>query len=418
MTSLNQLFLFGALCVLSFLFSATEIALFAVPRVRARRLSQEPGIVGEVFRRLLDAPHRVLVQILLGSNLVNIAATAVAAVLLDRAVRGLDLSEWIVIGAQTVLLTAFMLVACEVTPKTIALERNEQVAPWFARLYAVLRPLLAPGARFLEGIVDAVARLFRSGPTEPLTADELETLVEVGAREGTLNLEESRLFRGAFRFGERTAGEIMVPRADVLMVEAGAPVRDAVTLIADRRRTRLPVYERTLDRVVGVLYAKDLLPWTMEDPGGQEVRMVMRPPFFTPADTGLQALLRAFQAERVHLAVIADREGRALGIVTLEDVLEEIVGEIVDEFEEEEPAFRPLGESAGVFLGSVQVSEANRLLGVALPALPGETLAGLCGRLHPEALVEGESFSVDGARVVVEAVTGRRAWSVRVERVA
>jgi CBS domain containing-hemolysin-like protein len=418
MTSLNLLFLFAALCVLSSLFSAIEIGLFSVPRVRARRLSQEPGMVGEVFRRLLEAPHRVLVQILLGNNLALIAATAVAAVVLDRAVRALDISEWIVIGVQTVLLTAFMLVVCEVTPKTIALERNEALAPWFARLYGILRPVLAPVARLLEGVVDAVARVFRGGPTEPLTADELETLVAVGSREGTLNPEESRLFRGAFRFGERTAGEILVPRADVLMVEADQPLSGAIALVADRRRARLPVYERTLDRVVGVLYAKDLLPWTMEDPGDRTVRSIMRPPFVAPADTGLSALLRAFQAERVHLAVITDGEGRALGIVTLEDVVEEIVGEIVDEFDEEEPAYRPLGERAGIFLGSVQVSEANRLLQTALPGLPGETLAGLCSRLHPEPPVEGESFSVDGARVVVEAVTGRRAWSVRVERVS
>jgi CBS domain containing-hemolysin-like protein len=418
MSSHNLVLLFTALLGLSFVFAATEIALFSVPRARARRHAQEAGVVGDVFRRLLDTPHSILVQILLGNTLINVAATSVAAVLLDRAVRGIGAPEWLLVGAQTIGLTALLLVLCEMTPKTLAFERNEQMAPLFARVYAVLRPVLAPVARALEGLAGAVARMVQAGRSEPLTADELETLVEVGAREGTLNPEESRLFRGAFRFGERTAGEILVPRADVVAIAADAPVADALVLMGAARHARIPAYEGTLDRVVGVLYAKDLVAWTLADPGDRTVRALLRPPFVVPAGMGLEALLRSFQAQRVHLAVVADPAGRALGVVTLEDVLEEIVGEIEDEFEEEEPAFRPLGEGAGIFLGTVRVGEANRLLGVSMPGRAGETLAGLFERLRPEAPAEGETLEVDGARLTVEAATGRRVWSMRVERVA
>jgi CBS domain containing-hemolysin-like protein len=416
MSSGNLIALFLGLCALSSLFSAIEIALFAVPRARARRYAAEPGAVGDVFRRLLEAPHAVLVQILLGTNLANIAATAVAAVLLDRGLSRLHMPEPFAIVLETLVLTAFLLVVCEITPKTLAFEKNEQVAPWFARVYALLRPALQPVARVLEGVAGLGARLMKGGPPAPLTADELETLVEVGAREGTLNPEESRLFRGAFRFAERTAGEILVPRADLTMLSADTTIAAAIDAVSTVRRARVPLYEGTIDRIVGVLYAKDLLEWTLEPPGDRTVRTIMRKPYVAPPATDLETLLRAFQKERVHLAVIADAQGKAVGIVTLEDVIEEIVGDIEDELEEDEPAFRPLGPDEGVFLGTVTVAEANRLLGLAIPGRPGETLAALCARLAPAALTEGESIAVDGARLVVEAVTGRRVWSLRVSR--
>jgi putative hemolysin len=419
MNSGNLLTLFFVLVFLSGLFATIEIGLFSVPRARARRLAQEKGPVGDVFRRLLEAPHALLVQVLLANTFVGVAAWATAAVLLDRAIGRLGgAPEWVVIVAETVAMTAFFLVVCELAPKTVAFERNEAVAPWAARAYALLRPLLAPLAAVLERLAGWSTRLVRGREPEPLSADELETLVEVGAREGTLNPEESRLFRGAFRFGEKTAGEILVPRADVVMMSADEAIASAVDVFAEVRHARIPIYEGTMERVIGVLYAKDVIAWTLEPPGERTVRAILRPSFVARPETGLEELLRAFQKERVHLAVIVDTQRRALGIVTLEDVLEEIVGEISDEFEEEEPAYRPLGEGRGLFRGRVAVSEVNRLLGTRLPGLPDETLARFIARLRGPAPAEGDVFEVDGVRLAVEAVTGRQVWSVRVERAA
>ena len=414
MSSSTLLLVFAALTVASALFSAIEIALFSVPRARARRFAQEPGPVGAVFTRLLAQPHAVLVQILFANNLANVALTAVAAVLLDRSTVSLALPEWALITGETLGLTAFLLVVCELTPKTYAFEKNETVAPALARVYAVLSPMLAV-ATVLEKLAGSASRLVKGREPEHLTADELETLVEVGAREGTLNPEESRLFRGAFRFGERTAGEILVPRADVLMMAADTKVKDALEQVADARHARIPLYEGTIAKIVGVLYAKDLVGFKLKDPGDRSVRSIMRQPIVVPPSRGLEELLRAFQAGRMHLAVVEER-GEALGIVTLEDVLEEIVGSLEDGFEAEEPAVRPVGEGQAVFRGSVLVSEANRLLGVALPGLPSETLSALCGRLFPEQPAEGETIPLDGATLTVEAVTGRQVWSVRVAR--
>lgn len=418
MTTVNLVVLFLILVVLSAFFAMIEIALFSVPRARARRLAQEKGTVGDVFGRLLEAPHALLVQVLLANTFVGVGAWAVAAVLLDRAVGRLLWPEWVLIAGETVGLTAFFLVVCELAPKTVAFERNEAVAPWAARAYSLLRPLLAPLAAVLERVAAWSTRLVRGGEPEPLSADELETLVEVGAREGTLNAEESRLFRGAFRFGEKTAREILVPRADVVMMNADVPIATAIDVFAEVRHARIPLYEGTVDHVVGVLYAKDVVAWTLEPPGERTVGSIRRPPYLAPPETGLEDLLRAFQKERVHMAIIVDQEKRALGIVTLGDVLEEIVGDLADEFEEEEPAYRPLGEGRGLFRGRVAVAEVNRLLAVHLPGLPDESLARLFARMKTESPAEGDTLEVDGARLTVEAVTGRQVWSVRVERVA
>jgi putative hemolysin len=415
MSTANLLALFLVLVFLSGLFATIEIALFSVPRARARRWAQEKGPVGDVFRRLLEAPHSLLVQVLMANTFVGVGAWATAAVLVDRAVVRLDWPEWVIIGGETIGLTAFFLVVCELAPKTVAFERNEAVAPWAARAYALLRPILAPLAALLEKLANWSTRLVRGREPEPLSADELETLVEVGAREGTLNAEESRLFRGAFRFGEKTAGEIMIPRADVIMMNADEPIATALDVFAEIRHARIPLYEGTVDRIVGVLYAKDVIEWTLVPPGKRTVRSIMRPPYLVPPRTGLEDLLRAFQKERVHMAVTVDEAQRALGIVTLGDVLGEIVGDLSDEFEEEEPAYRPLGEGGGLFRGRVAVAEVNRLLGLHLPGLPDETLARLFARLGSEAPAEGDTLEVDGARLTVEAVTGRQVWSVRVE---
>ena len=416
MSSGNLLFLFAALTAAAALASAIEIALFSVPRARARRYAQDPGPVGETFRRLLEKPHAILVQILFLSNLATVAATATAAVLLDRGFDRLALPEWALVVVETLGLTAFLLVVCELTPKTYAFERNETVAPALARIYYLLSPALAPFASGLEKIAAAAARLVQKSEPEHLTADELETLVEVGAREGTLNPEESRLFRGAFRLGGKTAGEIMVPRSDVLMMPASARIADALGQVADAPHARIPLYDGTIAKIVGVLYARDLVRFRLADPGADTVRSIMRQPLVVPPSRGLEDLLRAFQAERVHFAVVVDGRGDALGILTLEDVLEQIVGPIENEFEEEDPAVRPLGDGQAVFRGSVLVSEANRLLGVALPGEGKETLSALCARLSTQPPAEGDVFEVDGALLTVEAVTGRQVWSVRVAR--
>jgi len=412
----SLLLLFVGLLAASALFSAIEIALFSISRALARRFAQEPGPVGAAFQSLLARPHAVLAQILLSNTFANVAATATAAVLLDRAFDRFALPEWCTVLATTLGATAVLLIGAELMPKTWAFEKSEVAAPPLARVFRLLQPVLAPLARGLERLAAWVSRFGATRQSEPLSADELETLVEVGTREGTLNLEESRLFRGAFRFGEKTAGEILVPRADVVMLDADTPLAVALEQMADVPHARLPLYEGTIDRITGVLYAKDLIRFRLEPPGEGTVRAIQRKPLLVSEGRDLTVLLRAFQRERMHLAVVQDKEGRAIGIVTLEDVLEQIVGRIEDEFEEPEPAVRPLGEGDAVFRGSVLVDEANRLLGLHLPGRPNETLAALCARLTTDGPSEGETFAVDGARLAVEAVTGRRAWSVRVTR--
>jgi CBS domain containing-hemolysin-like protein len=265
---------------------------------------------------------------------------------------------------QTLGLTVFFLIFCELTPKTVAFERNEAVAPWAARAYAALRPALAPMAMVLERLAGWSTRFVRGGEPEPLSADELETLVEVGAR-------------GAQRRGEPPVPRVLRSAEDCQILVpartswswAEAAIAAALDVFADARHARIPLYEGSLDRIVGVLYAKDVIAWTLAPPGDRTVRGIMRPPFFARPATGLEELLRAFQKERVHLAVIVDDAKRALGIVTLEDVLEEIVGDLEDEFEEEEPATVRSADVA--FRGRVAV--AGQPPARHGPGRPGET---------------------------------------------
>ena len=298
-----------------------------------------------------------------------------------------------------VLLVALTVLTADLLPRLVGLWRSRLLGSAAVRAAAATLGVLAP-IFIAAGILDrAFARMF--GVPQPKGPGS-----EIAQREMLL---------GVFALADTMVSEVMTPRIAIAGVDVRLPFDEVIRQAAAAEFARLPVFNDDLDHIVGVLYAKDLVRFKLTDPGDRTVRTIMRQPLVVPPSRGLEELLRAFQAERVHLAVV-EENGEALGIVTLEDVLEEIVGQLEDEFEEDEPAVRPAGEGQAVFRGSVLVSEANRLLGVALPGEPKETLSALCVRLFPEPPAEGESIPLDGATLTVEAITGRQVWSVRVAR--
>jgi CBS domain containing-hemolysin-like protein len=410
-STLNLLFLLAVFLVLAGLFAAGETALLAMPRIRLRRLARQKTL----FRQTLDNPHRVLVGLLLGSTLANVAATSVSALLVNR-LFGHSLPLAALLALQVLSMSFILLVFCEVAPKTYALEHGERFAVRMAPLLRFVGTVLRPFVNLLEGVSRAAARLFGGQSGAQVGVEDLKTLIEEGKQRGSLTAEEAWLFEGAFRLRGRTAGAVMTLRADLVVAPAEATTGELIDLVTLSGHSRIPVHEGTVDRIVGIVEANDLLPFLQTEAPARRAREIARPAFLVAPTRPVEGLLADMQREGVQMVVVANDARQALGVVTVEDILEEIVGDIRGELEEEEPAVRLLENGDAIVRGNVRVSDVNHMLGTTLPSENGRTMEGLARELWREPLSEGEETAVPGGgSLVIESLVGTRVWSVRVK---
>jgi CBS domain containing-hemolysin-like protein len=402
--------------LLSALFSGTETALFAMPRARLRRLAGQGGILSDVFRQVLEVPHRILVGILLGNTLASVAATAVGVILLSRLLEA-QLPPYGILIIQMLAMSFILLVFCEMGPKTHALEHRENASRQMAFFYRMVSPLLRPFAAGLEGIAHGATRLFAGGSRGGVSVEDLQLLIEEGEQKGSLTPEEGRLFSGAFHLRQLSTADVMTHRADLVTAPVESTTDELIELVNASGRARIPVYERTIDHIVGIIESGDLLPYALEPDSGGTARDVMRPPHLVPPSRSLEELLLNMQRQRLQIVVVARPEGETLGIVTLEDIVEVVVGDIQSEFEEEEAAVRLLEDGAAIVHANVQVTDVNRLLGTSLASDNGGTVESVVRLLWTESPSEGEERTTPGGDSLrIESMVGPRVWSVRVHR--
>jgi CBS domain containing-hemolysin-like protein len=253
----------------------------------------------------------------------------------------------------------------------------------------------------------------------PPTDDELKSWVETGQADGALEKEERQMIYSIFQFGDTLAREIMVPRIDMLALDVESPLAEVVAAVSASGHSRIPIYEDTIDNIIGLLYAKDLLQWLGSAKKFTSLREVMRPAFFVPEAKKLDDLLTEMQSSRTHIAIIVDEYGGVAGLVTLEDILEEIIGEIRDEYDqsEEQPYIR-VGEDEYIFQGHVDLDDFNELMGTEFEKDTADTLGGLMYGLIGRVPEGGEQQLLDGVQLTVEAVKGRRITKVRAIKLA
>ena len=398
--------------VLAALAASAETSLTSISRVRLRQLVEQRVPQAIVIERLHKDPNAYLSTILIFNTVAIIVASS-AATLLALRLSPARVAEW----AVSIVLSLVVLIACEITPKTLALQRAEKVALRLARLVAgatlVMRPLgwvLTAVTRLILRIMGARAQV--RGPF--VTEEELKMLVSVGEEEGVLEEEEREMIHGIFEMGDMRVREVMVPRTDLVAIEAGERVERAVDLVTKHGHTRLPVYENNLDHIVGVLYAKDLLRAVVR--GEQKsLREIARRPYFTPESNKVQDVLRDLRKNRVHMAIVVDEYGGTAGAVTIEDILEEIVGPIQDEYdigEEDEMQF--ISPNEVVLDGRVSVDDVNELLKLEIAADDYDTIGGYVLNQLGAAPKVGATLKLGTAELRVEAVQGTRIKKVRV----
>jgi CBS domain containing-hemolysin-like protein len=397
------------LLAVSAFFSASEIAFFSLAPHRRDELAATDAAGAGALGRLAADPHRLLVTILVGNNLVNVALASVTTALLARLV-----GPGAAIGLATVVGSTLVLLFGEIGPKSYAVANPERVALGVAHPLAAAGRLLHPLVVVFEAASGLISRL--TGGSVDIerpyaTPADVEALVRAGERVGTIGRDERSMVEGVFDLSTTVAREVMVPRADVVAVSADASLERVREICATNRLSRLPVYEGTIESVLGVVDLRDVERAVGTDAA---LRELLLPTLRVPVDREIDELFDEMRAGRVEMVAVYDEFGEFEGVITVEDILERIVGDVLEVGEER--LVRAVDDGL-VVRGEVTVAEVDGLLGTDLPRAGAyETVAGLINDELGRIGAPGDSVTVGGAVLSVEAVDGNRIRRVRIER--
>ena len=356
---IDQIAVLIVLLFLSGFFSSAETALFSISKAKAIHLAKEKGVANELIKKMKDDPHRLLSTILIGNNLVNVAASAMATAITIGLVPS---NAKIAVGAATGVMTFLILIFGEIFPKSVATRNNILIARIVIVPIYWLSILFYPIVVFLNFIPKLTGKIKRK---PKVTEEELLTIVEVVEEEGQIKEEEKELIHNIFEFDDTNASEIMTPRADMF----GIDVEEEFNLeeVIQSGFTRFPVIEGDFDHVIGILNIKDLFMHQATSGDMTDIRKIMMEPFFVPENKKLDNLLQEFKKRKQHMAIVVDEHGGVSGLITLEDALEEIVGEIIDETDKFEPHIVKLKSNEWRVLGKSEIDEVNETIEMDIP---------------------------------------------------
>ncbi len=353
---LNQLLILFILLLLSGFFSSAETALFSISKAKAIHLAKEKGLVNSLIKKMKDDHHRLLSTILIGNNIVNVGASALATAIT------IHLVSDNAVGIATGVMTLLILIFGEIFPKSLATRNNILIARLVIIPLYWLSILFTPIILMLNFIPKIAGRV-RKKPV--VTEEELMTFVEVVEEEGGIEEGEKELIHNIFEFDDTSASEIMTPRADMFVINVNEKL--GLEPIIRSGFTRIPVIEEDIDHVIGILNVKDLFMHQVISSEKAQARDIMRNPYFVPENKKLDHLLQEFKRRKQHMAIVVDEHGGVSGLITLEDALEEIVGEIIDETDIFEAHIVRLAENEWMVLGKTEIDEVNDKLQMNIP---------------------------------------------------
>lgn len=413
-----QLFIVIVCLALAAFASAAETSLTGVRRSRILQLAESSANSrARLVAALLGAPQRFLTTILVLNSVAIIVASSLAT---ELAVRYLPRNPaWLRVFVSSVVISLIVLIACEITPKLLAIQNTERAALRLGPVVNLFAMLLRPIIAILTWITGGLARLFGSQTTrldQHYTEEELRMLVEVGEQQGVLEEEETAMIHGVFEFGDTLVREVMRPRIDVAAVSLDSPFQDVVDVAMKAGHSRIPLFKDSIDNIIGVLYVKDLLRFLLPNQQPVNLQDLARPPFFVPESQKVTQVFHDMRTTKVHMAIVLDEYGGTAGVVTIEDLLEEIVGDIQDEYDTEKPDIESAGEGAYLVDGSVSMGTIDELMEVDLESDAYDTIGGLVYSQLGAEPTEGETAIVGPLRATVIEMDGRRVRRVRVER--
>jgi len=409
-----EILLLVVLFILSAFFSASETAFTSLSHIRISRMVEQKLRGARLVSGIKSKPSEFLSTILIGNNIVNIAASALATSLIIGYFEGQGWRNmgWAV-GAATGIMTFLILTFGEIIPKTVAIRRAEKFSLLVAPLIIGLNIILKPVA-FLFVLITRPFIILLGGKAPEkgpfVTEDEIKLILAAGEKEGVIEEEERQMITSIFEFGDTIVREVMTPRPDISACQVSQPVNELIKLIVESGHSRIPIYEGMLDNIVGVIYAKDLLT------AGNNINIkdILRPAIFIPETKKVAELMHEMQNARTHLAIIVDEHGMTSGVATLEDLVEEIVGEIHDEFEREEKMVSKVAENTYLVVGSMTLKDLNDQLKLNLPEKEVDTIGGFVFGQLGKAPSVGDTVHFENLSISVERIHRRRITRVKI----
>ena len=408
-------------------FVGAEIAFVSVRRTRLDELAEAGDRRAKRAQKLMRDPGRFLAVIQVAITFLGALASAVAAVSIVTVVaeplRGIaliaDQADTIALLLVTFIVSVVSIVLGELIPKGFALANPDRIALAVSGPITLFAKIVSPLVAVLVLLTKIISKPFGIDPTRTpeLSAAEIRLIVEQGSQQGVLEAEEEQMISAVMSLSDSKLHEVMVPRIDIAAIDQEASFDDAVTLVLTEGHSRTPLYKESVDHIVGILYAKDLLRIIAAGGPRPRLRDIMRPALFVPESQAVDDLLNELQRRRVHMAIVLDEYGGTAGLVTIEDLLEEIVGEIQDEFDEEEPMKVIVREGEAILDGRADIDEMGELVDPALELEDDEeydTVGGFVYHRIGRVPVVGDTVAVDPFKIRVIKVTGRRVGKVRV----
>ncbi|MFO7815776.1 MAG: hemolysin family protein [Halanaerobiales bacterium] len=400
---------FVLLLILSGFFSGSETAFMSANRVRIRELANEGDKKAKRVDQLLEDQTELLTTILIGNNLVNIAASAIATSI------AIDIFGSKGVGIATGVVTFIILVFGEITPKSIGNSNPIRYAKLASIILYWLEKLLYPIILFFTVLIKKLIGENRMISSAFISEEEVRRFVNVSEEEGAIKESEKEMIQSVFEFDDIVVKEIMVPRIDMVCINKNASIEELVDLAVDKGHSRIPVYEESIDDIIGLIYVKDLLQLLQKGKENLTLEDLIKPIYFIPESKQINKLLKEMQNRREHMAVILDEYGGTSGLITIEDLLEEIVGDIQDEYDLEDKQINLINNKEILVDARVDLDDLNDILPSALLDDESyETISGFV--LHRLGYLpdEGEKVELEGITIEVEKIEEHRIQKLRI----
>lgn len=402
------------------LFSSAEVSFFSLTHhiLEKEEKNKEEEPKARRIIHLLERPRRLLATILIGNTFANIVTSVVAAVITGKIVSYFNVPDVIVYIVEVIVITFTIVILSEITPKVVAIKNplvmSKKLSGFIAFFYWLFKPLA-------QSIANSTIRLEKHlpKPQYKISSHDIRHIAEVGEMQGSIRGDEREIIENVIEFGNRSVVEIMTSRVNIVAVSTGNSLGEVIELIKQKSLSRLPLYENDLDNIVGIIYAKDLLPY-LDSTNLNETtinwRTIARKPLFIPSSKKLDDLLQDFQREKTHMAIVVDEYGGTEGLITLDDVLSEIIGELTDEHTETEQLYTLLSSGEYIFDAKIDLDDMGDVLELELTSEDDdyETLGGLVYHLTEHLPEVGEKVLFRGLELIVHEVENNRLKKIKV----
>jgi len=400
--------------VLSAFFSGSETAFFSLSKIQLKKLEKSKNKSSKRILRLLNNPKELLIIILLGNTIVNVAAASTAALIAISVGENYlqHFSQSILMIIEIIIMTILLLIFGELAPKLLAFSSPEKTARSSSFILEIIKYLFWPIIKILELISSIFSIKKRKAEQTDITSEDFKNLIRSKTTQHTLEENEKRIITSIFRFSSTDAKKIMTPRVDIAGVDTSEGLQKVKDMIINSGHSKIPIYKTNIDNIIGIIYAKDIIL----NPKRQSISSLLRPPLFVTENTKIQNLLNKFKRRKIQIAIIVDEYGGTEGLVTLEDILEELVGEIRDEYDKEKPNIVKQNKNTFILNGMYSISELNDKFILDIDEEKYDNLADFIYDHFNKVPEENESFKYkDLVKFTVKQVKARRIQYITLE---